>query len=140
MNKEELQTKSLEELKDIAQKLKIKVHHKAGTESVINQILAQPVAFQSDAMQHVSQQQGPEPLKIHTEEEVRNVISRFTHKEGFEAIFRPDNTWTFRYKGREDSGHMSTPLRVIQIKAEGVSRGRLEPKGFKDGNDFVLWG
>lgn len=140
MNREELQTKSLEELKDIAQKLKVKVHHKAKEESIINQILQQPVAYQTDAMQHVSQQQAPEPLVIHTEEQVRNAIKKQLQNEDFQAIFKPDNTWTFKYNGREDSGHMSTSLRVIQIKAESVARGRLAPKGFKDGKDFVLWG
>lgn len=139
MNREELATKSLEELRDIAAKLNVKVHHLAKEDTIINQIMQQPVAFVSDAMQHPAQKPVA-PVHNNTPEAVLTAIKHFVEKEGFEAKFPSDGTWVFRYKGAEDSGNLSIPMRVIVQKAEMVSRGKRSLLGFKDGNEIVMWG
>jgi len=140
MNREELAGKSREELVVIAATLNIKPHHKALPETIINQIMQQPVAFVADAMKHPAERAAPPPAKINTPDEVRDAIKNSV-KDGFEARFLDDDqTWHFRCKGAEDSGHMSTPLRTIVQKAQIVSRGKVSLKGFKDGNEIVMWG
>lgn len=144
--------KDKKELREIAASLNIQtVDGRTSEDNLIKEILrhVQPkhVLKDGDTEPHASQKTVT-PAKIYTEEEVKKIIKPFTDK-GMEAKFK-DDTWHFRYKGREDSGHMSTELRVIRMKAENVSRGALRPKGFQDGADtsqqgkansnFVLWG
>lgn len=138
MNREELTGKSREELVEIAEKLNIKVHHKALPETIINQIVQQPEAYQADAMQHVSQQK-PEAPKLHSADEVRTAIKKFLDKDGYQANFT-ESTWHFKYKDREDSGHLSSDMRIIVMKAENVSRGALQPKMMKFDGDTILAG
>lgn len=127
MNKEELQALPLERLKEIASSLNITVHHKAKPETIIHQIMQQPKAYLDDAMKHVAEL--PKDATIHnTPEMVTEAIKEFASKEGFKVQFLEDNTWYFAYKGSEESGNMSIPLRIIKEKARFVARGRIAPK------------
>lgn len=79
------------------------------------------------------------PLYHNTADQVREVIKPITDaKPDFQVIF-DETTWTFRYKGAEDSGNLNIPLRLIKVKAEMVAKGRRSLMGFKDGKDTVLW-
>lgn len=138
MNREELGGKSVEELREIADKLKIKVHHKAGAESIIGQIVSQPIAYQRDAMKHVAEKQEP-PTFDNTEEQILDAIKSFTDK-GLEVKFPGDGTWYFNFKGREECGNMQIPLRVIKSKAENVSRGALRLKKMLFDGEAIIAG
>lgn len=135
MNREELATKSREELVEIAEKLKIKVHHKAKPETIIHQICQQPEAYQRDAMKHVAETPVA-PVVENTEDDIRNALQHLIDK-GLELSFKGDGTWYISFKNkwgkREESGNMQIPLRIIRSKAENVSRGYIPMKSL--GND-----
>ena len=134
-----LENKSLEEIRAIADKLNIKYHHLAKAETIIAQINQQGVARIDDAMQHPAEKPVETLVKFNTQQEVIDAVQMYLNK-GVTADFDDvDQTVTFRYNGREECINLSTPLRVIRQKAENVSKGRLSPKGFKDGKDIVLW-
>lgn len=120
---ESLSGKDLLELREIATKLKIKPHHNAKEATIIRQILQQPKAYVRDAMEHVGTTPTA-PVHDNTEEQVMEAIKTFVDKDGFEVEFPGDNTWIFKYKGAEESGNMSIPLRLIKQKAGFVARGR----------------
>lgn len=136
--REELQAKPEAELREIADKLKIKLHHKAGPDSIIEKIVAQPIAYQRDAMKHVAEKVAA-PVFDNTEEEILEAIRPF-RKEGFDIKFPGDGTWIFSYKGREESGNMHIPLRVIRGKAENVSRGALRLKQMMFDGELIIAG
>lgn len=136
--REELTGKSVDELREIAAKLKIKVHHKAGAESIIGQIVAQPVAYQRDAMEHVATTPLA-PTFDNSEEEVLSAVQSYIDK-GLVVKFPGDSTWHFSFKGREECGNMQIPLRIIKNKAENVSRGALRVKMMNFDGDHILAG
>ena len=137
--KEDLALKSPEEIRTIAETLKIKPHAAATADTMTQQIMQQPQAYIAAAMLHKAEM--PIAATIHnTEEAVREAIKAHALVDGFEVKFPDDGTWSFKCRGSEDSGNMSIPLRVIAMKAEMVSRGRRVLKGFKDGSDTVIWG
>jgi hypothetical protein len=132
--------KDKKQLKEIAAQVGVQtIDGRSNEDTIIKEILraVQPAPQPDIELRHSSQKPVEKP-KVHTPDEVRAKIQNFLDKEGFEAKF-DDETWHFRYNGREDSGHLSTDMRVIVMKAESVARGRLSLKGFKDGKDFVLW-
>lgn len=143
MTRDELAGKSREELVAIASTLNIKTHHKALPETIIKQIMQQPVSYidaATDPMKHPAERPIAAPI-LNTPDQVREAIKRFAEKDGFEFRFLDnDTTWQFKCRGAEDSGHMSTALRLIAQRAEIVSRGRVALKGFKDGSEIVMWG
>ena len=73
-------------------------------------------------MQHPSQVAEKKEIKWNTPEEIREAIKKQLDKDGFQALFT-DETWHFKFRGAEDTGHLSVPLRVIKMKAENVSYG-----------------
>jgi hypothetical protein len=140
--------KATEETKAIARKLNIKHHPNISDATLQDRINAQPVAHQRDALKHVSQQKPPEQIKIHSAQEVRDAINEHFRKrgkespldkEGFQALF-DEQTWTFRYRGREDSGHLSTSMRVILMKMEQVAAGAIKPKMMMFDGSLILAG
>ncbi len=127
-----LENKSLDELKAIAKKLNITHGGNIKAETLLMKIKQQPQAYVRDSMKHVATTPVP-PSHVNTPEQVLDAIKPYM-KEGFDARFPNDGTWTFSYKGRDDSGNLSIPLRIIKMKAEMVSRGRMAPKSFgRDG-------
>lgn len=103
-----------------------KPHHSCKPQTIAQLIIdhvTTPVRAQPDHMKHPAEKAQTAPLKINTPDEVREVCKQYFEKEGFEVRFREDDTWHFRYKGSEDSGHMSVPLRVMKLKAMSVAQG-----------------
>lgn len=136
---DELEGKTLDEIRAIADKLNIKYHHRALADTIAAQIRQQGVAAVDDAMKHPAQKDVVKPVKFNTQEEILEAIDVFV-KKGVQITFDEDEkTCTMRYKGREECVNMSVPLRILKTKAENVARGALSPKGFKDGQDVVLW-
>jgi hypothetical protein len=132
---EELSTKNLDELKEIAKKLKIKSHPSIKEANLIKKILQQPQAYVRDAMKH--QAETPvAPVDHNTPEEVMEVIKTFAEKPGFEVEFPEDGTWIFRYRGAEESGNLAIPIRVIKQKAMFVARGRRALMGLGKDNTY----
>lgn len=118
----DLSTFTKEELLNLAEKLNIKPHHKANEETIIKQIMQQPMARIEGAINGKIEKVAVVSY-TNTKEQVLEAIKKFTDKDGFEHRFADDNTWHFKYKGAEDSGTMSMPLKTIVMKAESVSRG-----------------
>lgn len=120
---EQLMTQTDDQVRSIALSLNIKPHPRAKKETIARQIIQQPSAQQSEAMKHVAELPQAAP-DMNTPEQVTAAIAKYA-KEGFEVKFLDNNsTWNFKYKGAEDSGHMSTKLRLIVQRAEYVSKGR----------------
>lgn len=134
MDKATLSQMSREQLIEIAEKLKIKVHHKAKDETIIMKIMQQPVAYQAAAMSHPAEAPVAASL-TNTPEQVMEAIRPYAEKEGFEAKFPGDGTWVFSYKGVSESGNLSIPLRVIKMKAESTARGKRGPALIKSPYD-----
>lgn len=116
-----------------------KPHHKAKPETIaeliINHVTQPP---KSPEMLHPAEKPQAAPAKIHTPDEVREACKAYFDKPGFEAIFNEDDTWHFKCRGAEDSGHMSCALRVIKMKAETVSHGARKMVTMKfDGEEIM---
>lgn len=127
---QELAQMPREKLVEIANTLKIKVHHKAKPETIIHQIMQQPVAYRNEAMSHPADATTA-PVVTNTVEQVQTAIATYAAKEGFSATFPDDGTWVFSCKGASESGNLSIPLRIIKQKAESVSRGARVPPMLK---------
>lgn len=134
MNFEHLKTMDASQLREIAGKQGLHVHHKAKNETVIKQIMESALLPKSPTpeMQHMAAQPA-KPVYNHTEEDIEALIAPIKARiPQFEAIYPNDGTWIFRCKGAEESGNMSIPPRVIKMKAENVSRGRLILMGLNE--------
>lgn len=126
---------NLEELRVIADKMGIQYHHKTGEAKLATLIHE---ASQPKIPPHVSQRPVESEVVKNTPEQVREAIKGIiANKPEFEVSFTED-TWTFRFKGAEDSGNLSIPLRVIKIKAETVSRGANKPRGVRNSEGNIV--
>lgn len=139
VNFENLKLLKLEQLRELAVKQGVTFHHNAKEDLLIRLILEAANA-QPDALKHPAANAPKEEMRLNTEEEIREACKRYFEKPGFEAMFRDDDTWHFRYKGAEDSGHMSVKLRVIRMKAETVAGGARKMVTVKNalGQDVML--
>lgn len=134
-----LKKQSAEELRALAVKYGVKVHHKAGQEKLVQaivehmtmpQVVAKPVMDLTHPALKVEAARNP----VLTQEDVLLLTERFTaRRPEFSVTFPDDNSWHFKYKGAEDSGSMDTLSRVIVMKAETVARGRVAPRGAPGG-------
>lgn len=131
---EDLSGKSREELVSMAEKLKIKVHHKAKAETIINQIMQQPQAYVKQSMDHIAQTVAT-PIVTNTQDEVLQALQKHMAKDGYKVIFDAhENTVHLSYKGAEECMNLAIPLRIIVQKADTVARGRVSPRGLgRDG-------
>ena len=122
-----LEEKTLDELREIAKDLGIKVHHMAKEKSIIAQINKQQPHRVEASLQASEKtvQAANAPEATNTPEDVKEALSALkTRLPEFEVIFPDDNTWIFKFRGAEDSGNLAIPLRVIVMKANNVARGR----------------
>ena len=132
MTREELATKSRGELLELAEKLKIKVHHRTKDETIIYKILQQPVAYQNAALEPDAKQKIQE---FHnTKESVLEAIQPQLEKEGFKAHFPGDNTVIFEYRGLTESVNLSVPISVIKRQAQMAAKVKYAPKMVSDGS------
>lgn len=128
---------NIEQARDLAKKMGLRVHHKSSMPTIIKQIMeAQKVPI-TKPMEHKAEK-AVTPEITNTEEQVLEAIKPYLTVDGFTAQFLPDNTWVFKRGKAEDSGNMSIPLRVIRMKAENVSRGTRQLRGFKDSDGIVM--
>lgn len=131
MNFDELKSRDVKDLRLLAGQYGIRVGGRAKAETIAKLIVEFVANKPKDALKHVAEAQKA-PMHINTEDEVRIVLKTVLEKPGFTVQFLEDNTWIFKCRGAEESGHMSVPLRVIRSKAEGVSRGASNPRGLRD--------
>lgn len=127
----------IDELRQLAISQGLKPHPRAKATTLAKAIIdhvTQPIPQQ---MKHPAEQPQAE-AHLNTEQEIRTACAQFLDKEGFEARFRDDNTWHFRYKGAEDSGHMSVPMRVIKLKAMVVAQGAHKLRKMKFDNEEII--
>lgn len=130
---------NVDELKNLAATQGLKIHHRMKNAQKIAQAIIDKIAEPpKHDLRHPAEKNNPKPIRINTEEEVREVCKRFFDKPGFIAIFNDDDTWHFKCKGAEDSGHMSVPLRVILWKAESVARGANAPRMVKIDGETMM--
>lgn len=130
MNFEHLKTMKPDELRVIAGKQGLKIHHKAKPETIIKQIMESVLTPQAPAMQHIAE--APQAAVDHnTPEEIEAAIAKIKERQPafISAYSIEENTWHFSCKGTEECGNMAIPLRVIVMKAGTISRGRLAPRG-----------
>ncbi len=136
MNFEHLKAMEPLELKQLAGKMGLSVHHKAGKERIIKQIMeksllsqinpAQPdEVFKGEDMRPKAVKNNAKPEYDYTEADVREACKVFLEKDGFQAQFPGDGTWIFTYKGAQDSGTLKQPMSRIKMKASNVAKGRL---------------
>ena len=111
-----------QEIRKVAQKLKIKNKPDAPIEHLEAQIAQQPMSVVAAATKEVQNYVAP-VLYVNTEQEVREAISQYISKDGFIAAFYPDNTWHFKFRRKVDTGHMSMQLYKIKEKAQLVAQG-----------------
>lgn len=130
MNFENLKKLDINQLRELAIKQGLTPHHRSKPDTLIKAIIEHATTpAKQPQMQHPAEKKQEAP-KLNTEEEVRTACAVFFQKPGFEANFT-EETWHFKCKGSEDSGHLSVPMRVIKMKAESVSRGARRPRGME---------
>ncbi len=122
MDFNELKSRPIEDLRLLAAKYSIKTHHRAKAETIAKLIVEHITAKPSDTLKHVAETPKA-PIVIHTQEQINEVIAPFAKKEGYVVQYPGDDTVILKYKGAEESLHMSSGLRVIRMKAESVSKG-----------------
>lgn len=132
MNIDELKSRDIKELRTLAAQYSIPTHHRMKAETIAKLIVEHvTVKPHGQDMKHAAEK-SKKPMIINTEEQVREAIASYLRKEGYTATFPGDDTAIFKYKGAEESIHLSTELRWIKIKAETVARGAVLPRAIKD--------
>lgn len=143
MDFNELKSRPIADLRLLAAKYSIKTGPRSKVETIAKLIvehITAPVKT-SEQLKHVAEL-PKSPMVVHTEEQVRQAIAAYLAKDGYLATFPGDDTVIFRYKGAEESIHLSSALRVIKMKAETVSRGARKAITVKnmDGHDVMMAG
>jgi len=128
----ELNEKDIQELRVIAAKLDIQVHHKAGKDKIIGEI-AEKLAAQNKPKQRLDK--VVEVKTFHnTEEEVREAIAEHFTKDGFDARFLADNTVIFSFKGVTESCNLDIPLKhIVTAATRVITTSRMKLRAFEDG-------
>lgn len=133
MNFEELKSRELPDLRKLAAQYGIPTHHRQKAETIAKMIVEHLMNKpKEDPMKHPAEQPDKPPTHICTEDEVRAACAKSLEKTGFTITFPGDETVIFKCRGAEESIHLSTVLRVIKSKAEGVSLGARNLRGFND--------
>lgn len=136
-----LKALELPELKQVAAKHGIKLHHKAGAEKVLQAIIdhvsnAQPVKARADEPAEAPQRKSVTPVLL-SEDDVRQMLSKHEGKY-FSLEFHGDDTFTMRCNGAEESMHMTSPAAVIKRRAESVARGAFKPRMVRLDGELVM--
>lgn len=139
-----LKALELPELKQVAAKHGIKLHHKAGAEKVLQAIIdhvsnAQPVKGQDEISpkRRVAQLRESAAPVLLSEDDVRQMLSKHEGKY-FSLEFHGDDTFTMRCNGAEESMHMTSPAAVIKRRAESVARGAFKPRMVRLDGELVM--
>lgn len=134
MNFDELKSRPVEDLRLLAAQYGIKTHHRAKAETIAKLIVEHattPVKPSVDAMKHPAEQtKAPPP--VNTQDAVLAAVNHLVTKPGFTATFPGDDTVVFKYKGAEESVHLSTIMRVIRTRAQFVAEGAKNPRVLRD--------
>ncbi len=138
---ENLKKLSRDELRDLAFKQGLQVHHKAKAETIIKQIIEFSTTPVKQDMQHVAEKPVA-PVYDNTPEDIEEAIAHIKaqHPAFVSKYDIKDNTWEFSCKGAVESGNMAIPLRVIVRRAEIIRRGRLQLIGLNDHFDKTTAG
>lgn len=127
MNFENLKTMTPDQLRELAGKQGLRVHHKAKAETIIKQLMEAALTPQAlPKMEHIAEA-AQEPVDHNTPEQVEAAIAKIIERQpALERNYNAqENTWHFRCKGAEECGNLDIPLRVIVMKAGNISRGSL---------------
>lgn len=142
MNIAELSQRDPKELRQLCAQYGIKAHHKLGADKLVKLIVEHVSSKpQGDPMKHAAEKPKA-PTHVHSEEETRELLKAYLAKPGFTAEFPGDDTVILRYKGVEESIHLSTGPRTLTMKAGSVARGayRMITVKNSDGNDVMMAG
>lgn len=142
MNFDNLKAMSKEQLRELAGKQGLKIHHSAKPETIIKHIMEAALTPQpKPAMQH--QAEKPQrPVDHNTQAEVEEALADIKRRiPEFKTIYNEEeNTVHFRCKGAEECVNLAIPLRVIKMKAQNISRGKLALIGLNDHFDRTTAG
>lgn len=130
MNYSELVSRPVADLRLLAAQYGIKTHHKAKAETIAK-LIVEHISKPKAEMLHPAEVKSQEPPPVHTEEAVRAKLKTLAEKQGFTMEFPGDDTVIFKYRGAEESVHLSTIMRVIVNKAQNVSMGARNPRAIK---------
>lgn len=134
---DKLEAMGRDELMEIAGTQGVRVHWKAKPETIIKAIVEKVSTPVKSDMQHVAEKPQA-PVDHNTPEQIEAMLAPIkVRAPQFEAKYDlEENTWHFSCRGAEECGNMDIPMRVIQMKANTVSRGRLVMIGMKDFGDL----
>ena len=126
---EELKAMDIVALREIAKRHNVPVHHASGAEKIAKAIMEKMFEDTKPKIEPEHPLVKPAAPTYHnTEEQVREAVATIVGKEGYTVQFPGDNTVIFRFKGAEESCNLDIPLRIIKMKAQNVSRGRIAPR------------
>lgn len=133
MNLDRLKEMTPEALRELALKQGLTPHWKAKPETIIKQIVDHVTMAKPQEMQHVAET-PKSPVFHNTPEEVEAMLAEIKARvPAFESKYDlTENTWHFRCKGAEECGNLDIPMRVIKMKAQTISRGKLTLMGLND--------
>lgn len=129
VNLEELKSRPLNELKELALKLGIVMDGRSSAEKFALAIVEhQSKQGFEKPQQPKAQEQKPMVKHSNTKEQVMEALNPLLAKKPeFQALFPTNDTWHFKYKGAEESGNLNIPLKIILRQAEMVARGARRP-------------
>lgn len=137
---EQLQPMTIEAIRAIAVANGLDYHHKHKAETIIERIILKQNTMQpSDKAPDKAPvvEAPPAPSFKNTRDEVERRIEPYIQR-GMRADFHEDDTWTFSFRGRMDSGNMQIPLQVIESLAAQVSKGGYRPPVVEINGEKVL--
>lgn len=135
----QLETMTDAELKLTAMSLGIKPHHKAGRETILKLIQAQPQYAIDQAMAPAITPLPKAAQEYQTEEQVRDALASYLNVDGFRAKF-DENTVHFSFQGKSECTTLHQPMKVIEKVAKAISKRTLVQKTIRDGNETILMG
>lgn len=119
------------QLKEFADKMGVKVHHKAKDETIRKVILDQVNSRESPKVIEDREEIEIVAPKVNTQEEVLEAIGPL--KDGFKVDFPGDDTVIFTYRGISESIHLTAPLHLIKRQAIMAAKPKYAPAMEKDG-------
>lgn len=131
--KNNLAERPIEELREMAAKLNLQMHHKCGPAKLAEAITAKLMDKPIDTMKHTAEQPAP-VVHSNTQEDVSAALQPYVAK-GMVLTFPGDGTMIMKCKGAEESVNLSIPLRVIKMKAGSVVQGARKPRSL--GKDLM---
>lgn len=107
-------------------------HHRMGKQRMIIEILGAQDVLKAQEVR--PQEKKQQPVMLLSQERINEVLSGHIAR-GLKVIVQ-DNTWTMKNGAAMDSGHVSVPVDLLKVIADGLMRARMPAKVKIEGEEM----